>query len=90
MENIKTKLTLEDILNKIKQEEYIVLSDGRTTICQLTLLNGYTVIGTSACVDASNYNSALGNKIAKEDAVDKIWQLEGYLLKEKLYTQVLY
>lgn len=79
------QITVEGIQDKIKSAEYTVLSDGRTTICQITLQNGYTVIGKSACVSSENFNRALGEKIAFEDASNKIWELEGYLLKEKLY-----
>lgn len=81
------KVTLEDIKAKIKDECYIVLPDGRTTICQLTMENGYTINGYSACVDAANFNIDLGRKYAYEDAIRQIWPLEGYLLAEVLYTQ---
>lgn len=79
------QITIADIHNKIKAATYTLLSDGRTTICQLMLENGYTVIGTSACVSAENYNQAIGEKFAFEDAVNAIWPLEGYLLREKLH-----
>jgi hypothetical protein len=80
-------ITIADIHSKIKAATYTLLSDGRTTICQLTLENGYTVIGKSACVSAENYNQALGEKFAFEDAVNAIWPLEGYLLKERLFRE---
>jgi hypothetical protein len=78
-------VTRESIIAKIIDQEYTLLKDGRTTICNLTLQNGFTVIGTSSCVDAANYDEALGDSYAFEDAIDKIWQLEGYLLKEQLF-----
>lgn len=75
----------EGILNKIKKEKYTFLSDGKTTICQLTLENGYTVLGSSACVDPKNFNEELGKSISKSNAIDKIWELEGYLLAQRIY-----
>ena len=78
------QVTVADIQAKIAAAEYTLLSDGRTTICQLTLKNGFTVIGKSACVSAGNYNKGLGEKYAFEDAANKIWELEGYLLCERL------
>jgi len=78
-------VTLQSITAKITDQEYLLLADGRTTICNLTLQNGFTVIGTSSCVDIANYDEAIGDALAFEDAIDKIWQLEGYLLKEQLY-----
>lgn len=54
------------------------------TICVLVLKNGYTVTGESACASPENFDRELGNKIARSKARDKIWALEGYLLKSKL------
>jgi len=79
------KVTLDQIYGKIRSESYLVLPDGRTTVCQLTLQNGYTVNGISACVDAANFNRDLGRKYSYENAVQAIWPLEGYLLAEKMF-----
>ena len=54
------------------------------TICVLVLRNSFTVTGESACVSPENYDAALGQKIASQHARDKIWMLEGYLLKQEL------
>ena len=79
------QVTLDQIYGKIKSESYVVLNDGRTTICQLTLQNGYTVNGMSACVDAKDFDRDIGRKYAFENAVQAIWPLEGYLLAEKMF-----
>lgn len=55
------------------------------TFCVLILKNGFTVTGESACASPENFDPEIGRKIAYENARNKIWQLEGYLLKEKLY-----
>ncbi|MBR6079917.1 MAG: hypothetical protein IKP60_07160 [Treponema sp.] len=83
----KTKLTKEDILAAVKKEDYTVLNDGRTTICQLTLQNGFTVVGFSACVDPKNFDKELGQNIAKNNALEKVWGLEGYLLRQRLFEK---
>lgn len=85
----KTKLTQDDVLGAIKKEDYTVLNDGRTTICQLTLQNGFTVIGVSACVDPKNFDKEIGQNIAKDNAVEKVWELEGYLLRQRLFEKGL-
>lgn len=54
------------------------------TFCVLHLKNGFTVTGESACASPENFNAEIGRKIARENAVNKIWPLEGYLLKQKL------
>jgi hypothetical protein len=77
-------VTLHQIESKITGETYTLLPNKRTTICQLTLANGFTVEGKSACVAIENYDRLTGERLAREDAVRQIWQLEGYLLAEQL------
>lgn len=79
------KVTLDGIKAKIKGETYLVLPDGRTTVCQLTLENGYSINGHSACVDPREFDRDLGRKYAFEDAMRQIWPLEGYLLAQQLH-----
>ena len=55
------------------------------TFCVLVLRNGFTVTGESACASPENFDAELGRKIARQNAVQKIWPLMGYLLKEQLY-----
>ena len=55
------------------------------TFCVLTLENGFTVTGESACASPENFDAEIGKKIAYDNARNKIWQLEGYLLKQKLF-----
>ena len=54
------------------------------TFCVLVLRNGFTVTGESACASPENFDAEIGRKIARENAVNKIWMLEGYLLKQRL------
>ena len=72
---------------KIKDEIYLVLPDGRSTLCILTLENGYSVKGISACVDPAEFDMQLGREYALKDAMNQVWPLEGYLLAEKLYRE---
>ncbi len=57
------------------------------TFCILTLENGFTVTGESACASPENFDAEIGKKIAYDNAREKIWLLEGYLLKENLHKQ---
>lgn len=82
------QVTIEQIQAKIKDTAFLVMPDHRTTLCQLTLENGYTVIGQSACVDIENFDASLGRHYAKEDAINKVWPLEGYLLAERMFLGI--
>ena len=54
------------------------------TFCVLVLRNGFTVIGESACASPENFDAEIGRKVARENAVAKIWPLMGYELKTRL------
>lgn len=54
------------------------------TFCVLVLRNGFTVTGESACASPENFDAEFGRKIARQNAVQKIWPLRGYELKSKL------
>lgn len=54
------------------------------TFCVLILRNGFTVTGESACASPENFDAEIGRKVARQNAVGKVWPLMGYVLKDKL------
>lgn len=54
------------------------------TFCVMVLRNGFTVTGESACASPKNFDAEIGRMIARQNAINKIWPLEGYLLKQRL------
>ena len=54
------------------------------TFCVLVLRNGFTVTGESACASPENFDAEVGRKIARQNAVNRVWPLMGYALKERL------
>lgn len=57
---------------------------GLLTFCVLVLKNGFTVTGESACASPENFDAEIGRKIARQNAVQKIWPLMGYELRSRL------
>ena len=57
------------------------------TFCVLVLRNGFTVTGESACVSRENFDAEIGRKVARENAINKMWPLLGYALKDKLASE---
>lgn len=57
------------------------------TFCVLVLRNGFTVTGESACASPENFDAEIGQRIARENAVQKIWPLLGFRLRDKLTTE---
>ena len=80
------RLTPQLIDSVIVDTVYYVFPKTQLTVCCLTLRNGFTVTGESACASPENFNKEIGEKIAFEKARNKIWALEGYLLKQNLYS----
>ena len=79
------RLTPKLIDDSIMFTQYFRVDNTTVTICAMVLQNGFTVVGESAAVSMSNFDEELGKKIARDNAREKIWALEGYLLKEKLW-----
>ncbi|MFV2058524.1 MAG: Gp49 family protein [Thiohalomonadales bacterium] len=80
------KVTKEGIQARISGKEFILIGE-TVTVCSITLDNGFSVRGESACVDPSNYNKDIGEKIAFDNAFGKLWQLFGFLLAEEIYCK---
>ena len=71
---------------KIKEVNYIRFENARTTICQITLKNGFEVVGTSCCDDMTEFDINLEKKYAYDNAIEKISEYEAYYLKENEFT----
>ena len=84
------RLSPKQIDAVIVDETYTELPSGKCMICEITLKNGYTVRGESACVSKENFDKDIGFKISRQDARKKIWGLEAYLLQQRLHDSALH
>lgn len=93
------RVTPADIEAEITIEHYFTAAEGvcfergdptaqgplsRLTFCVLVLRNGFTVTGESACASPENFDAEIGRKIARQNAVAKIWPLLGFRLRDRL------
>lgn len=78
------RLTPALIDEQIVGEAYHVFPGTTLTVCALTLQNGFQVTGESAAASPANFDEEIGRKIARENARQKIWVLEGYTLRNAL------
>lgn len=83
------RVTMDEVNAQIVGETYTVLPSGRVTVCELTLKNGFTVRGESAVVFIENNVPQTGREIARKNAVDQIWPLLGFRLRDELARPVL-
>jgi len=74
-----------DIATAIVGETYHVFEGTTVTVCLLTLRNGSKVIGHNyGSIDPARQDWEWGRKEARAMAVEKVWELEGYALRERL------
>ena len=81
------RLTFEAINAQIVDEAFHVFPGSCLTVCCLTLVNGFNVVGHSACASPENFNQIIGQRVARDNAVAEIWMLEGYRLKQTLFEK---
>lgn len=96
---VAPRVTPTDVTDAIQNEYYFTGNEaaagagyllkpmnslGQLTFCILVLKNGFTVTGESSCASPENFDLDIGRKIAKKNALDKVWPLLGYALKSKL------
>lgn len=82
------RVTKAQVDNRIVSHEFHVFS-GRHTVCVMTLKNGFQISGESAAVSRENFRQNIGEEVAYEKARDKIWELEAYLLRERMASNSL-
>ena len=79
------KVLPEDVQENIEGETYTLLPDGKTTVCQLRMCRGYfSAQGMSSCVDPKEFIEEIGKKVAKQHALNDVWQCLGFELARKL------
>lgn len=83
------RITPAHIDSQIAREDYHVFPGTTVTVCCLELKNGFCIVGESAAASPENFNEQIGRDIARRNARDKIWSLEGYLLRTTLAALAL-
>ncbi len=78
------RLTPDNIEAVCGEAQFHVFPGTSLTVCCLHLRNGFTVVGESASASLENFDREIGEKLALKDAKQKVWRLEGYLLRERL------
>lgn len=88
-EKTAPKVTKDGIEEKIAAVDYLQPPGMTLTICILTMQNGFTVVGKSAAASPENFDKAIGERVAYDDAFRQVWALEGYLLREQLHEEAM-
>ena len=81
--NTVTNEMIEEIMNHSKVIVSTVFD--KCTVVSCKLPNGFVIVESSACVDPKNYDEDMGVEICMKKIINKVWELEGYRLQQKLY-----
>lgn len=84
----KNTVTQEQIDSIIDQSSLEVFHRVHEKQCLVVakLPNGFTVVGEAACVDPNNYDEQIGYDLAVKHIKNRLWELEGYSLQNKLHS----
>lgn len=66
---------------------YALLPSGHATVCQITLINGYTVEAISSVMSRENYDEEVGRIRAYEKAIEKVKDAAALLITERQYQE---
>lgn len=80
------RVTKEQMQARISSRAFVKIGE-TLTHCQIILDNGFSVTGESACVNPENYDKEIGEKIAYDNAFNKLWPLFGFLLAETQFQE---
>lgn len=82
----RLRVTPDMIEVRILDETYEVRADGRTTVCEITLDNGWTERGEASCGDPADFDTERGRVAARAAAVAGLWKCFAFLAREQAHT----
>jgi len=85
MKNTVTQNQIDNILHEACWNVETVYDKCTVVTCKLP--NGFIIVESSACVDKVNYDVTMGEMICRQRIANKVWELEGYCLQNKLYEE---
>lgn len=91
---LASRVTLAEVEANIKSVYFYTAAEGigasyieeplfRLTHCAIVLQSGFIVTGENMCQSPENFREDVAQKLAKEQAIDKVWELMGYELSIK-------
>lgn len=81
------RITADSLEALVKDQQFYRFPGTTVTVCCLTLENGFNSVGHSASASPENFDEGIGQRLARQAALDKLWPLEGYLLRQRLHEQ---
>jgi len=86
---LPTRVTKEALEAMFCSVTYEIRPDGRTTVCEITFKNGFSLRDESSAATIDNFKQDIGEQLAYEKALDAAWGFAGFLLLEDRYRASL-
>lgn len=86
---MRKRITERKITERITEVKYFLVKGTTMTLCIITLENGFSVSGQSACVDTKLFNKEIGQSLAYKNAFEQLWRLEAYLMAEERWRAAI-
>ena len=86
MTEVRNRVTASEIDSLIQKVDYHVFPNSTVTVCLLSLKNGTKVIGINyGRIIFEEQDWEMGRRESYKDAYNKVWELEGYLVRQGLF-----
>lgn len=82
---VKTE-DIEKLLAACKFQYFHKVFD-KVTVVIAKLPNGFTITESSGCVNPDNYSYEIGEENCKQRIKQRLWELEGYALQDRIYRE---
>jgi hypothetical protein len=83
--NPNTKLNPEAVKALIASTTYMRTPSGKTIVCEIMLVSGYSCIGTGRVIDLDNDNEERGKEAALAHAMEEVWSYAAVLMQERMH-----
>ena len=81
--NVVTQAEIDALLDAAETQEHIFWD--KELVVSYKLPNGFTISGRGACIAPANFDIEVGRRVAREQAANQLWMLEGYRKQLELY-----
>jgi hypothetical protein len=83
---MKNSITKQDVDEVMNNSEFVYHTDfEKNLVGSMKMPNGFIITIASACVDKENYSIKIGKEILHERFENKVWELLGFALQQKVY-----
>ena len=86
MSNSMTRLNPDAVKALIQSTTYMRTPSGKTIVCEIMLVSGYSCIGTGRVIDLDNDNEERGKEAALAHAMEEVWSYAAVIMQQRMHS----